>query len=169
MVEEDDWSITFADTGLKTLTGGRIKRIERYIDEDNFFATYADGLSTVDLKGLAAFHSKRGKTATLTGVNPLSPFGIVEERNGLAASFKEKPRLPGLINGGFFVFNKRIFDYLDEDSALEEEPLRRLTKEGELAIFKHDGFWSCMDTFKDVDRLNKMWDAGERPWVVWKG
>ena len=125
-------------------------------------------MADIDLKALSDFHRKQGRTATLSAVNPFSPFGIIEEKDGIAVSFKEKPRLSGLINGGFFAFNKRIFDYLDQDSVLEEEPLRGLTEKDELAVYKHNGFWACMDTFKDVERLNAMWDSGNTPWVIWR-
>lgn len=164
----EDWQITFASTGLATPTGGRLAKIRKYIKSDEFCVTYGDGLANVDLERLVAFHRERKKIATLTAVHPASPFGIIESRNGTARSFKEKPRLEGLINGGFFVFNRKIFDYLSEDSVLEEEPLRKLAADGELSVYEHQDFWMCMDTFKDVERLNQMWANGNRPWVVWK-
>lgn len=164
----EDWEITFAETGQATPTGGRVSKIRKYVDADDFCVTYGDGLANVDLDALLDFHRARGKLATLTAVHPASPFGVIEHRGGVAKSFKEKPRLEGLINGGFFVFNKRVFDYLEEDSVLEEEPLRRLAAEGQLAVYEHRDFWMCMDTFKDVERLNHMWAEGRRPWVVWK-
>lgn len=164
----EDWNITFVDTGPETNTGGRVKRIEHLIDGDEFFLTYGDGLSNVNISELLKYHHSKKKTGTLTAINPTSPFGIIEVKNGIAKSFKEKPRLEGLINGGFFVFNKKIFDYLEENSILEEEPLRRLTSEGKLAVYEHGDFWQCMDTFKDVERLNKMWREGETPWKVWE-
>ena len=167
------------NTGLETQTGGRIKKIEKEIDGEDFFATYCDGLSDVNIGGLYRFHKKMGKVATMTVVHPMSPFGIVGLRNGLIKSFKEKPVLPGLINGGFFVFNRRIFGYLEEKSVLEEEVMKELTEDGELAGYEHKGFWTCMDTFKDVDRLNKLWTTGHMPnmdvkvgkipWKVWSG
>jgi len=163
----EDWNITFLDTGEETPTGGRVKRAEKYIDGETFFLTYGDGLSNVDLHALLEYHRKMGKIGTLTAIHPTSPFGVIETEMGLACSFKEKPRLEGLINGGFFTFNRRFFSYLTEDSVLEEEPLKRLTAERELAVYEHSDFWQCVDTFKDVERLNKMWDDGERPWVTW--
>jgi len=172
------WEITFADTGLKTETGARIKKVERYVESENFFATYCDGLADVELRLLLGYHISMNKVGTLTAVHPMSPFGILEEKNGIAISFKEKPVLPGLINGGFFVFNRRFFDYLDDNSILEEEPLRRLAAERELAVYRHEGFWACMDTFKDFERLNELWETGyvphvglrlnKPPWKVWE-
>lgn len=164
----EDWEITFADTGQETPTGGRVRGIRKYVEAPEFCVTYGDGLSDVDLGRLVAFHRARGRTATLTAVHPPSPFGVVEARKGLARSFKEKPRLQGLINGGFFVFRRRIFEDLRDDSVLEEEPLRRLAARGQLAVYEHRGFWMCMDTFKDVERLNRLWSEGRRPWVVWE-
>ena len=164
----EDWEITFAETGQATPTGGRVKKIEKYVKGDLFCVTYGDGLSNVNLDALLAFHRSKKKTATLTAIHPMSPFGVIEASGGLARSFKEKPRLEGLINGGFFVFDRDVFDYLQEDSVLEERPLRTIAAEGGLAVHEHRDFWMCMDTFKDVERLNHMWAAGERPWVVWK-
>lgn len=164
----EDWQITFADTGLHTPTGGRVARIRRYVKSEDFCVTYGDGLANVDLDRLVAFHRAKKKIATLTAVHPMSPFGVIESEDGLARSFKEKPRLQGLINGGFFVFHRKIFDYLTEDSVLEEEPLRTLAGRGQLAVYEHKDFWMCMDTFKDVERLNRMWAEGRRPWVVWE-
>lgn len=173
----EEFDITFVNTGLETPTGGRVKKIEKYIDTENFFLTYCDGLADIDIQKLYNFHTQMGKIATLTGVHPMSPFGILEIENGLATSFKEKPMLPGLVNGGFFVFNKRIFDYLDEKSILEEEPLRKLTNEGQLAVFNHESFWVCMDTYKDYERLNALWETGvmphiglkaKPPWKIWE-
>jgi len=171
------WEITFADTGLDTQTGTRIKRIENYLETDNFFATYCDGLANVDLFRLLKHHLEKNKIGTLTAVHTMSPFGIVEERDGIAISFKEKLKLPGLVNGGFFVFKRQFLEYLDDQSVLEEEPLRALTEKGELAVYCHEGFWACMDTFKDFERLNSLWNQGRMlhtglrgppPWKVWE-
>ncbi len=164
----EDWTITFAETGLKTPTGGRVFKAAKYLRQDEYFlATYGDGISNVKLKSLLEFHLSHKKIATLTGVHPSSPFGIIEDENGVVRSFKEKPRLAGRINGGFFVFNRGIFDYLDDNAVLEEEPLRRLAAANQLAVYPHEDFWACMDTFKDVERLNTMWDRGEHPWKIW--
>ena len=164
----EDWEITFADTGASTPTGGRVAKIAKYVDADTFCVTYGDGLSDVDLDALLAFHRSKKKTATLTAIHPMSPFGVIEAEKGLAKTFKEKPRLEGLINGGFFVFDRKIFDVLGDDAVLEEAPLRGLAAKRELAVYEHGGFWMCMDTFKDVERLNHMWTKGERPWVTWR-
>ena len=172
-----DLEIIFAETGSDTNTGGRIKKVEKYIEDENFMATYSDGLADINLQQLLQFHLKMGKTATFTAVHPMSQFGVVEIDNGLAVSFKEKPALSGVINGGFFVFNRRIFDYLNGDSILEEEPLRELTEQRHLAAYMHEGFGACMDTPKDAERLNKLWQEGympnvgakfgRPPWKVW--
>jgi len=173
----NSWDITFADTGLNTQTGGRIKKIEKYIDTENFFATYCDGLADVNLQQLLKHHENMKRIGTLVAVHPMSPFGIVEEEKGIATSFREKPSLPGLINGGFFVFKKHFFDYLNDDSVLEEDPLKTLAEEKELAVYHHEGFWACMDTFKDFERLNELWEhsvmphtglRGKPPWKIWK-
>jgi glucose-1-phosphate cytidylyltransferase len=165
-----DFEISFIDTGLYTPTGGRIKKIEKHITTDNFFCTYSDGLADINIKNLLEFHIQKGKVATLTAVHPMSPFGVVEvDDNSIVTSFKEKPFLPGLINGGFFVFNRKIFDYLDDNSVLEEEPLRKLTQEKQLAAYQHKGFWACMDTYKDYERLNKLWEEGVMPHTGFKG
>lgn len=167
--ELDNWNITFVDTGLETNTGGRIKRIEKLIEDDNFFVTYGDGVANIDLDRLLKFHLEKGSIATLTGIHPMSQFGIIETRDGMVRTFKEKPRLEGMINGGFFVFRRDIFKYLEGDSSvLEEEPLRRLTREGQLSVYEHNDFWKCMDTFKDVEFLNKIWESGKVPWRVWR-
>jgi glucose-1-phosphate cytidylyltransferase len=165
----DDWQITFALTGEHTMTGGRIKRIRNYIDQDHFFATYGDGVSDVDLRRLFSFHRDQGKTAILTGVHLPTTFGIVEtDDNGRITSFREKPVLPGRINGGYFVFDRKIFDHIDDDTTvLEDLPFKRLVRSGEIAMFTWDGFWHCMDTYKDHQELNKMWNEGKAPWKLW--
>ncbi|MBN2518227.1 MAG: glucose-1-phosphate cytidylyltransferase [Candidatus Altiarchaeota archaeon] len=164
----EDWRVTFADTGLETNTGGRIKRVEKYVDGDTFLCTYGDGLADIDIGKLLAHHKKMGKAATLTAIHPTSRFGVIETKDGIVNSFKEKPRLDGLINGGFFVFNKKVFDYLDDDSVLEQEPLKNIAKDRQLSVFEHNGFWGCMDTFKDANDLNRLWESGNPPWRVWR-
>lgn len=173
-----DYKITFVDTGEKTQTGGRIKMAQSQIKAETFFANYCDGLADIDLKKLLDHHMRMGKIATLSGVHPMSRFGIIEVVDGMAKSFKEKPRMEGIINGGYFVFNRKIFDYLDENSVLEEEPLKRLAHEGQLSVFVHDGFWACMDTYKEYEIFNDAWRTGEMthtgvkfskpPWKVWE-
>jgi glucose-1-phosphate cytidylyltransferase len=162
------WDITFADTGLDTHTGGRIKKIEKHIHEDVFLATYGDGLADIDLGALLEFHRRKGRIATLTSVRPHSPFGLVHiDAESLVSSFEEKPVLDHWINGGFFVFNRRIFDYIEENDVLEKKPFVRLAQEKELAAFKFKGFWKCMDTYKDHLELNDLWTRGQSPWARW--
>lgn len=166
--EKEDWKVTIVDTGLETLTGGRLKKIEKYIDDD-FFMTYGDGVCDIDIDKLIKFHQEKGRVATLTGVHPLSPFGLIEVDDGIVKSFKEKPRLKDMINGGYMILNKKVFSYIsNEDCMFEEEPLRNLAKSSELAVYRHDGFWTAIDTFKDFEKINKMWDQGERPWAIWE-
>ncbi len=165
----DGWEITFALTGEKTMTGGRLKRIRKHIQEEHFFATYGDGLSDVDIQALFKYHQAGGRTATLTGVHLPTTFGIVEsDENGKISSFREKPVLPGRINGGFFVFTPQIFDHIDNDeTVLEDIPFKRLVRTNGIGMFSWDGFWHCMDTFKDHQELNKMWNEGKAPWKLW--
>lgn len=160
--------IRLVDTGQDTNTGGRIKTVEEHADSDErFFVTYGDGLSNVDLRELLDFHLEHGKTATLTAVHPISNFGILELRDDSSvAEFKEKPILEDWINGGFFVFERRIFDYLDKTSVLEQTPLATLASENQLMAYKHRGFWKCMDTHKDNVELNQLWET-HAPWKVW--
>jgi glucose-1-phosphate cytidylyltransferase len=167
---EEEWKITFVDTGLETNTGGRIRKIEKYITEEEFFATYGDGLSSINLNELLAFHRQKNKTATITCVQPLSQFGIIEiDQNSVITNFKEKPPLDHWVNGGFFVFKKEFFNYLENNSVLEKEPFERASKKGEIAAYKFKGFWKCMDTFKDSQDLNTLWKGGNAPWKInWK-
>lgn len=159
--------LELVDTGLETNTGGRVKRLESRVTDDTFCVTYGDGLADVDLKTLLDFHRSHGKIATLTAVNPISSFGLLDlGSDGSVESFREKPKLKEWINGGFFVFERRVFDYLDDNCVLEKEPFERLAGEGELMAYRHDGFWKCMDTFKDNVELNEIWDEGA-PWKVW--
>lgn len=161
--------ITFVDTGLETNTGGRIKRIEKFIKTDEFLANYCDGLSDVDIRKVHEFHRSMGKIATLVAVRPMSRYGVVTIENGLSTGFKEKPALDDYINGGFFVFNRQVFDYLDENSILEREPLQRLAKEKQLAAYRHDGFWFGMDTYKEFEELNSFWETGVMPTIGYRG
>jgi glucose-1-phosphate cytidylyltransferase len=165
----EDWSITFLDTGHNTNTGGRVSRAKHLLGDGDFFLTYGDGLADIDINSLYEYHKKAGKVLTLTGVSPASQFGIIEVENGIAKSFKEKPKLDGIINGGFFVCSSRIFDYLSDDVScvFEEEPMRKLAGEKQLAVYDHKGFWAAMDTYKQVQVLNKVWDSGKAPWKVW--
>jgi len=165
----EDWTITFAGTGLDTNTGGRIKRLEPYLTDDVFFATYGDGVSDIDLRGLLEFHRSHGRVATVTVVQPRLGFGVLDiDANQHVTRFDEKPRMDGWVNGGFFVFDRRVFDYLEDNSDLERECLVRLAEEGELMAYQHSGFWACMDTYKDNVDLNAAWSCGHAPWRIWK-
>lgn len=163
------WRVAMSDTGLETNTGGRISRVRRYLtDEDVFCVTYGDGLADINLKNLVEFHLKHGRTGTLVAVRPRSNFGLVQlEDDGTVVEFQEKPPTENWVNGGFFVFNRRLFDYLDDDAILERAPLESLAAERQLVAYKHSGFWKCLDTYKDYLELNEIWDSGEAPWKVW--
>jgi glucose-1-phosphate cytidylyltransferase len=164
------WRITFADTGLDTNTGGRIKRVEKHLEADETFCvTYGDGLARIDLQELMRFHHHHGKTATLTTIQPRSNFGLITlDDDGAVREFEEKPVMKDWVNGGFFVFNRRIFDCLDHNSVLEREPLVGLAHAGELMAYRHTGFWKCMDTYKDNLEFNQLWDSGQAAWKVWQ-
>jgi len=166
--DESNWKVTLVNTGELTMTGGRVKRSEKYLSGDRFLCTYGDGLADVDIKKLIEFHKAHGKLATVTTVQPLSRFGIMDiEPNGTVTKFKEKPRLDGWINIGFFVFEPEVFNYLSEDCVLEEEPLANLAADNQLAAYRHDGFWQPMDTFRESKMLNELWDADKAPWKNW--
>lgn len=167
--DADEWEITFAHTGPDTMTGGRIKRIERYIDQEHFLCTYGDGVSDVDIPQVYQRHLAQGNTATLVGVHLPTTFGIVEsDPQGRITSFREKPTMPGLINGGFFCFSKGIFAHIENDATvLENQPFRRLVELGGIGMVPHSGFWHAMDHYKDYTTLNEMWTTGRAPWKVW--
>lgn len=168
---ENGWQITLADTGDKALKGGRLKHVEKYIDGDLFMTTYGDGVADVDIQSLLTFHQSHGKLATVTGINPASHFGELKIKSDQVERFSEKPKNgSGLINGGFFVFDKRIFDYLstDDNCDLEIGALEKIASEGQLMVYKHTGFWACMDTFRDMEYLNKLWTEGKAEWKVWE-
>lgn len=166
---ESDWNVTVADTGEATMTGGRVFRIKQYTKGSTFFCTYGDGLADIDIDELLAFHRSHGKIATVTTIRPSSRFGVLDVTpGGLVESFREKPQVDGWVNAGFFVFEQEIFNYLDGDCVLEQEPLARLASEGQLAAFKHEGFWQPMDTFREYQMLNEMWDSNHAPWKKWQ-
>jgi glucose-1-phosphate cytidylyltransferase len=165
-----DARICFADTGMEAMTGARIARIKKHLGEDeDFFVTYGDGLADIDLRALYEYHKRMGKIGTITSVRPTYWFGLVESQDGVVTKFDEKPDMRDLVNGGFMVFNRRIFDYLSEDDhcVLEQEPLRRLVQDSQLATYEHKGFWKNMDTQKDVDELNRIEQQGA-PWEIWR-
>ena len=164
----DEWKITFVDTGIGTTKGERIKKIKDYIEDDDFFVAYGDDVSDVNIKDVLKFHKKHGKVVTLTTINPHTNFGLLKlNEKGDVVGFKEKPRLEQWINAGFFVFNRKVFDYLKDGWELEDEVFRELAKKRQLKAYQHDGFWACMNTFKDMVELNSMWDTGTAPWKVW--
>ena len=167
--EEFDWTVTVADTGDTTMTGGRIKMIEKYTDGGPFFVTYGDGIADIDLQALKSFHGSHGKIATMTVTQPTSRFGVVEVSNsGLVSEFREKPEVKDWINMGYFIFEPKIFSYLDLDSPLEEEPLRKLASESQIGAYKHSGFWQPMDTYRESMLLNNLWHKGSAPWKIWQ-
>ncbi len=169
--EECGWKVTLASTGEKALKGARLKRVEKYVEGDTFLLTYGDGLANVDLAGLVAFHKSHGKMVTLTGVNPASRFGELKIEGNRVERFNEKPKGPGagLINGGYMVMNRAIFEHVtsEDNCDLEYGPLERLAEEGQLMVWKHDGFWACMDTLRDTEHLNRLWDTGKAGWKLW--
>jgi glucose-1-phosphate cytidylyltransferase len=171
LADEMNWTVTLADTGQETMTGGRIKRVERYLgNDDEFLLTYGDGVGNVDITASIEHHRKAGKLLTLTGVRPPGRFGELQVSNGIVTTFFEKPQVTGgRINGGYFVASRGMFRYLDSDPSLvfEQEPLSALSRDGELACFLHDGFWQPMDTYQEYLLLNRLWADGQAQWKVW--
>lgn len=168
--EENGWRITLTDTGEKALKGARLKKVEKYITDDEFMMTYGDGVADIDINALLAFHHSHGKLATVTGTNPASRFGELKITGNRVESFNEKPETSsGLISGGFFVFNKAIFDYLsvEDNCDLEIGPLEKIAREGQLMVYKHTGSWACMDTLRDMDYLNMLWNENKAFWKIW--
>jgi glucose-1-phosphate cytidylyltransferase len=168
--DEDGWRVTLADTGKYTMTGGRLKRIRHYLNSERFMVTYGDGVANIDIGLLAAFHVRRGKLATVTAVRPQSRYGELIVENGRVALFQEKPQVHGgWVNGGFFVFEPDALDLIDgDDDPLEAGMLVRLAELQQLAAYHHEGFWQCMDTFREVQMLNEMWNENRAPWAVWR-
>jgi glucose-1-phosphate cytidylyltransferase len=166
---EQDFRVTLADTGLNTMTGGRVHRVRRYLDSGTFMVTYGDGVADVDIQKLLAFHRSHGRAATLTTVRPISRYGMLELReDGAVGNFNEKPRIDGWANAGYLVLEPRVLDYLAaDDCVLEKEPLGRLAAEGELMAYRHEGFFFAMDTYREYLQLNELWATGEAPWKVW--
>jgi glucose-1-phosphate cytidylyltransferase len=165
----DDWEITFAHTGVETMTGGRVRRIQPYIQEDHFFCTYGDGVSDVDIPRVFREHINRREVATMVGVHLPTTFGLVEAtEDGRIERFREKPVLPGYINGGFFCFTPEIFRHIEGDSTvLEDKPFHELVAKGRIGMVPHKGFWHAMDHYKDYAALNDMWRRQDAPWKVW--
>ena len=164
-----DWIVHLMDTGLNTMTGGRLHKLKDKLRNETFMLTYGDGLSNVNIKNLVEFHKSHGKTATVTAVKPSARFGGMKFDGNKVIEFTEKPQTgEGLINGGFFVFEPEVFDYLHGDeTVLEGAPLENLAKDGQLMAYKHEDFWQCMDTLRDKKLLEALWERGDAPWNVW--
>ena len=165
-----DWNIDLVDTGLKTLTGGRIKRLAPWLGDETFMLTWGDGVSDVNLDELLAFHRSHGKLATMTAVRPAARYGHLEFDGDRIVQFTEKPQTSGgWINGAFFVLEPGVFDYIDSDDVMwEHAPLEKLAEEGELMAYRHDSFWQCMDTLREKHLLEKLWEGGSPPWKTWE-
>ncbi|HVF67315.1 MAG TPA: glucose-1-phosphate cytidylyltransferase [Pyrinomonadaceae bacterium] len=165
----EDWTVHLVETGLQTQTGGRVKRAAPFVGGETFMMTYGDGVSNVDIKSLLAFHRSHGRLATVTAVRPPARFGGMKFEGDLVAHFEEKPQIgEGWINGGFFVLEPAVADYIEGDETVfEREPLERLADEGQLVAYRHDGFWQCMDTLRDLRLLEGLWQSGNAPWEVW--
>lgn len=168
---EADWTVTLADTGLNTMTGARIARVRKYVGDEPFMLTYGDGVADIDLTALLAFHKAHGKLVTVTGVKPLGRFGRLGLDGDKVSNFEEKPLGEhGYINGGFFVCQPGVLDYLSTDPScvFEREPLEKLARDGQLMVYRHEGFWQCMDTFRDMQHLEDLWQSGKPPWRCWE-
>lgn len=165
----EPWTVTLVDTGDETMTGGRLKRVREYVGNETFCFTYGDGVSNVNISELISFHRKDKTLATLTAVQPPGRFGALELSKNLITSFREKPKGDGSwVNGGFFVLEKEVFDFIEGDSTIwEKEPLEKLAEKGELSAYKHSGFWQPMDTLRDKMKLEELWESGKAPWKVW--
>jgi len=165
----EDWKITIVDTGLNTMTGGRLKRIKKYLDDEDFLMTYGDGVSDINCKELIEFHKKHDKLATITAVHPVGRFGVLGLDGDSVSNFGEKiESMNDWINGGFMVLNPEVLDYIEDDStAFEYGPLQQLSQDGQLTAYKHHGFWQCMDTVRDKQILDEIWNSGKAPWKLW--
>ena len=166
----EPWKVTIIDTGINTMTGGRIKRIQKFIGNERFLMTYGDGVSDVDIKKVVEFHKEKGGLATLTAVQPEGRFGNIDIENDKIMSFREKDKHDmGWINGGFMVLEPSVFSYIKDDCTIfEHEPMEQLANEGLLNSYKHYGFWQCMDTMRDHHKLEQLWNSGRAPWKVWQ-
>lgn len=166
---QEDWTIHMIDTGDKSMTGGRLHRLKPYLEGETFLLTYGDGVANINIRKLVEFHHSHRKLATVTAVHPVARFGEMKLDGARVCQFKEKPQTrEGQINGGFFVFEPGVFEYLHgDDTVLEEDPLENLAHDGQLMAYCHDGFWYCMDTIRDLEVLEKLWSKGNAPWKVW--
>jgi len=168
--QEQGWRVSLIDTGMNAMTGARLKRVEQYVDGDQFILTYGDGVIDLDIRKLVEYHRVNGKIGTVTGVSPRSHYGELDISDGKVVSFQEKPEFKdSFISGGYFVLNAEFFKYLtdDESCVLEREPLEKLARDGELGVYAHEGFWQCMDTYRDYLYLSELWDGDRAPWKVW--
>lgn len=166
----EPWRVTLVNTGLETMTGGRVKKVRPYVGEEPFMLTYGDGVSDVNIRNLVDYHTAHGKHATVTSIQPVGRFGAIDLTDeNLVRGFHEKPKGDGLwINGGFFVLQPEVFDYIDSDDTMfERAPLETLAEQGQLAAYKHDGFWQAMDTLRDKTLLEELWESGSAPWKTW--
>ncbi len=166
----DPWKVTVVDTGLDTMTGGRIKRIEKYIGDEPFLLTYGDAVADIDIPALVEFHQKSGKIATITAVNIAQMKGVISlSEEGNVEDFREKDSADSmLVNGGFMVMEPKIFDYIEGDRTIfEQEPMAHLSQDGELNAYRHEGFWQCMDTQREMKKLEALWESGKAPWKIW--
>lgn len=165
----EPWRVTLVNTGIETMTGGRVKRIQPYVGNETFMLTYGDGVSDVNIKDLISYHKSHGKLATITSTQPSGRFGALVIKNNNVQGFQEKPKGDGgWINAGFFVMEPNVFDYIEGDKTmLEREPLENLAGDGELMVYKHTGFWQPMDTLRDRTHLEELWKSGNAPWKVW--
>ena len=165
----EPWRVTLVDTGLETMTGGRLKRVRDFVGAETFCMTYGDGVSDVNVGDVIRFHREHKTLATVTAIQPAARFGALDIQHDLVRHFEEKPKGDGTwINGGFFVLEPRVIDYIDGDASIwERAPLERLAAEGQLSAFRHDGFWSAVDTLRDKNHLEELWASGRPPWKVW--
>jgi len=165
----EPWKVTLVDTGEKTMTGGRLKRISEYLDDETFCFTYGDGLSDINIKNLIEFHKKQKKYATITAVQPVGRFGSLEMRGDLISKFTEKPKGDGgWINGGFFVLEPEVMNYINDDKSIwEQAPLEQLSHENQLSAYKHEGFWKSLDTLRDKNHLEELWKNNQAHWKIW--
>lgn len=166
----EDWKVTIVDTGLNTMTGGRLKRVRKYIGDEPFFMTYGDGVSNVDIPATLEFHKSHGKLATMTAIRPESRYGMIDFNGDQVLSFREKSEQDvGWINAGFMVLDPKVLDYVKDDTVMfEREPMERLAQDGELMCYRHEGFWQCMDTLRDKQKLEELWAKDKAPWKIWK-
>lgn len=168
--DESDWKVTLAETGMEAMTGARVKRIQKYVGDEDFMLTYGDGVGNIDLNALLKYHHGHGRALTVTGVRPPGRFGELVHADGVITEFNEKPQAAGgRISGGFFVATSKVFDYLEDDDSLvfEQQPMRGLVADRQLMVFEHDNFWQPMDTSREYQLLNSLYDQGRAPWVRW--